>query len=53
MPTFGHFIMLTMNDAGLFVLCALTSALTSVIGVGGGMTLLATLPDSRCDAVDQ
>lgn len=37
--------MLTMNDAGLFVLCALTSALTSVIGVGGGMTLLATLPN--------
>ena len=37
--------MLTMNDVGLFVLCALTSALTSVIGVGGGMTLLATLPN--------
>lgn len=37
--------MVTMNEAGLFALCALTSALTAVIGVGGGMTLLATLPN--------
>ena len=36
--------MVTWNEVGLFVLCATTSALTAVIGVGGGMTLLATLP---------
>ena len=37
--------MVTWNEVGLFVLCATTSALTAVIGVGGGMTLLATLPN--------
>lgn len=37
--------MVAWNEVGLFVLCAFTSALTSVIGVGGGMTLLATLPN--------
>lgn len=44
-PIFGYFSMVTMNEVGLFALCAMTSALTSVIGVGGGMTLLATLPN--------
>ena len=37
--------MVTWNEVGLFALCATTSALTAVIGVGGGMTLLATLPN--------
>lgn len=37
--------MVTWNEVGLFALCAATSTLTAVIGVGGGMTLLATLPN--------
>ena len=35
--------MLTWTDGALFALCATTSAITSAIGVGGGMLLLVFL----------